>query len=81
MTSSTTDYHRIDPKPTATNAAMPVLNPVVKPSRMARALVRMNPPFIQTKKGGVVPYWRIDWRALERNKYAPWGVGHAAKPQ
>jgi hypothetical protein len=60
--------------------SFPAGTPAIKPSRFVRALVDMDPPFIQTRKGGTVPHKRVDWRALERNKYAPWGIGHAAVP-
>ena len=55
------------------------VTPIIVPTRFARALVDMDPPLITTHKGGTVHHKCVNWRALERNKYAPWGIGHAAR--
>jgi hypothetical protein len=56
------------------------VTPAVRHTKMVRAMLPNDPPMLKTAKGGVVRFWKIDWRALERNKFAPWGVGHAAMP-
>ncbi len=41
-----------------------------KPTKMIMAQVHVG-----TAKHVKAPLFRIDWRSLERNKYAPWGRG------
>jgi len=65
---------------TVSNTMGNMAMPKIRPSRFARALVPHDPPMLQTRKGGVVKWWVLDYKALERNKYAPWGRGHAAVP-
>lgn len=50
------------------------LMPEVKQSRRTQATIIVGPSHLETvlKK---VPLMRVDERALERNKYAPWGRG------
>lgn len=49
--------------------------PIIKPTRYARALV-LQPVSLDRPNEGRV--YRVDHRALERSKYAPWGCGHAS---
>lgn len=50
---------------------MSVIVPKVRQSKKAKALVKIADNYA----GADVPVFRIDHRALERDKYAPWGRG------
>ena len=73
----------IAPKPTL--GAMPSV-PFVQPSKFSKALVKSKRlHVVRTAPGSLnggqpisVDVFEIDHRALERNKYAPWGRGHAS---
>ncbi len=60
--------------------------PAIQQSKFAKALVSSNRKHVvRTNRGGPhngqpfgVDVFNIDHRALERNKYAPWGRGHAS---
>lgn len=50
-----------------------IAEPVIKVCKFAQALV----PDLSLSSEFNRRY-SVDWRALERNKYAPWGRGHAS---
>jgi hypothetical protein len=57
--------------------------PEIRVPWKVRAIVETNDlhvakrevPGIQSKGQPLAPIYRIDWLSLERNKFAPWGVG------
>lgn len=53
--------------------------PVIKPTKSNNALVRQDERMLKLMPTTISNLYRVDWRALERNKYAPWGRGHASR--
>ncbi len=51
----------------------------VKYTKNTLALREMPETLKETHRGGVVRHSYIDHKALERNKYAPWGRGMASR--
>ena len=52
---------------------------VVRQIKMARASVPHTPSYAN-RYAHNTPFFKLDRRMLERNKYAPWGRGSAAYP-